>query len=54
MLRGAFIGFGNVAANGHLPGWQACYDVVLVGVTYACGARREATGTHRRALVQRG
>lgn len=42
MLRGAFIGFGNVAANGHLPGWQSCTDVRIVAATDAVAARREA------------
>ncbi len=41
MLRGAFIGFGNVAANGHLPGWQSCNDVRVVAATDAVAARRE-------------
>ena len=41
MLRGAFIGFGNVAANGHLPGWQSCTDVRIVAATDAVAARRE-------------
>jgi predicted dehydrogenase len=30
--RGAIIGFGNVAANGHLPGWVARSDVQIVAV----------------------
>jgi predicted dehydrogenase len=42
VLRGAFIGFGNVAANGHLPGWQSCTDVRIVAATDAVAARREA------------
>ena len=42
MLRGAFIGFGNVAAKGHLPGWQARNDVGVVAATDAFAARREA------------
>lgn len=41
MLRGAFIGFGNVAAQGHLPGWQSCNDVGIVAATDAFAARRE-------------
>ena len=42
MLRGAFIGFGNVAANGHLPGWKSCADVTIVAAADAVAARREA------------
>ena len=42
MLRGAFIGFGNVAAKGHLPGWSARDDVRIVAATDAAASRREA------------
>ena len=42
MLRGAFIGFGNVAAKGHLPGWVARDDVRIVAATDAAASRREA------------
>ena len=42
MLRGAFIGFGNVAAKGHLPGWQSRNDVRIVAATDALSARRAA------------
>ncbi len=35
MLRGAFLGFGNVAANGHAPGWQARPDVRIVAAVDA-------------------
>jgi predicted dehydrogenase len=42
VLRGAFIGFGNVAAKGHLPGWQSCDDVKIVAATDALAARRDA------------
>ena len=42
MLRGAFIGFGNVAANGHLPGWLAREDARIVAATDAVASRREA------------
>jgi predicted dehydrogenase len=42
VLRGAFIGFGNVAANGHLPGWRAREDVQIVAATDAVASRREA------------
>jgi predicted dehydrogenase len=41
MLRGAFIGFGNVAANGHLPGWHSRDDVEIVAATDPIAARRE-------------
>lgn len=40
-LRGAFIGFGNVAANGHLPGWLARSDVEIVAASDATPGRRE-------------
>ena len=42
MLRGAFIGFGNVASNGHMPGWRARDDVEIVAATDAAPSRREA------------
>jgi predicted dehydrogenase len=42
VLRGAFVGFGNVAARGHLPGWQSRDDVRIVAATDALPARREA------------
>lgn len=42
MLRGAFIGFGNVAANGHMPGWLSTPGVEIVGATDATPARRKA------------
>jgi predicted dehydrogenase len=41
-LRGAFVGFGNVAAKGHLTGWQARDDVDVVAATDAMKARRAA------------
>jgi len=31
--RGAIIGFGNVAANGHLPAWRACRDIHITAVS---------------------
>ena len=40
-LRGAFIGFGNVAVKGHLPGWQARNDVAIVAAADAAAARRD-------------
>jgi len=39
--RGAFIGFGNVAANGHLPGWLARADAEIVAASDATPSRRE-------------
>ena len=39
MLRGALIGFGNVAALGHLPGWQSRCDMKIVAATDPVGAR---------------
>lgn len=35
MLRGGLIGFGNVAAKGHLPGWQSVEGVQIVAATDA-------------------
>src|SRR5713101_4307661 len=40
MLRGAMIGFGNVAVHGHLPGWLARRDARIVAVTDAEPARQ--------------
>jgi predicted dehydrogenase len=42
VLKGAFIGFGNVAANGHLPGWRGRDDVSIVAATDAAAARKDA------------
>jgi predicted dehydrogenase len=42
VLRGAFIGFGNVAALGHLSGWRARRDVKIVAAVDPVPARREA------------
>jgi predicted dehydrogenase len=42
VLRGAFIGFGNVAANGHMPGWRSREDVRIVAATDAAHSRRDA------------
>jgi len=42
VLKGAFIGFGNVAAKGHLPGWRARNDARIVAATDAAASRREA------------
>lgn len=38
--RGAIIGFGNVAANGHLPGWKTRSDFEIVAVVDSDGERR--------------
>lgn len=38
-MRGAFIGFGNVAAKGHLPGWQSIKNVQIVAATDAVAAQ---------------
>jgi predicted dehydrogenase len=40
MLRGALIGFGNVAANGHVPGWLARSDIKIAAVSDTNEARR--------------
>jgi len=40
VLRGAFIGFGNVAAKGHLPGWQSRDGVAIVAAADAVASRR--------------
>ena len=42
MLKGAFIGFGNIAANGHLPGWRGRDDVRIVAATDAAASRKDA------------
>jgi predicted dehydrogenase len=42
VLKGAFIGFGNVAAHGHMPGWSARDDVRIVAATDAATSRRQA------------
>jgi predicted dehydrogenase len=42
VLNGAFIGFGNVAAKGHMPGWRGRDDARIVAATDAAASRREA------------
>jgi predicted dehydrogenase len=42
VLRGAFVGFGNVAAKGHLPGWQAQENISIVAAADAVATRRAA------------
>lgn len=39
-LRGAVIGLGNVAVHGHLPGWRARRDSVIVAATDASPVRQ--------------
>jgi predicted dehydrogenase len=39
--KGAIVGFGNVAANGHLPGWRERSDFRIVAVT-DCDPQRRA------------
>src|SRR6266403_1573124 len=41
MLRGAIIGLGNVAIEGHLPGWARRDDVEIVALSDTEGARRQ-------------
>ncbi len=41
MVRGAIIGLGNVALDGHLPGWAASGGVEIVAVTDLERARRD-------------
>ncbi len=47
MLKGAFIGFGNVARLGHLPGWRARGDVEIVA---AADVRPDGRGALAEAL----
>lgn len=42
MLRGAFIGFGNIALHGHMPGWLRRGDVSIVAAVDGAGERRAA------------
>ena len=41
MVRGAIVGLGNVALEGHLPGWAASTGVEIVAVTDLEHARRD-------------
>ena len=41
MLRGAIIGLGNVAIEGHLPGWTRRDDIEIVALSDTEGARRQ-------------
>src|SRR5262249_13924069 len=42
MLRGAIVGLGNVALEGHLPGWLRRQDVAIVAATDLEPGRRAA------------
>ncbi len=42
MLRGALIGVGHVARNGHLPGWRGCPDVTIAAAADARPDGRQA------------
>lgn len=44
-LKGAIIGFGHIAANGHVPAYKACKDVEICAVCDSC--------LDRKALNQR-
>src|SRR2546428_474632 len=46
MLRGAIIGFGNIAIQGHVPAWRRRHDVEIVAGTDARPAQRAALATH--------
>jgi predicted dehydrogenase len=39
MLRGAIVGLGNVAINGHLPGWEGCERAQIVAAADAMQTR---------------
>ena len=45
MLRGALLGAGNVAVNGHLPAWLECEDVEIVAAADAREDRLAALST---------
>ncbi|HTO87629.1 MAG TPA: Gfo/Idh/MocA family oxidoreductase [Thermoanaerobaculia bacterium] len=49
MLRGALIGVGHVARNGHLPGWREVPDLTFVA---AADARTEGAGAFRSAYPE--
>jgi predicted dehydrogenase len=42
VLKGALLGAGNVAVNGHLPGWLARQDAVIVAAADPSSAFRDA------------
>lgn len=39
MLNGAIIGLGNVAVNGHLPGWEGCERARIIAAVDAAESR---------------
>jgi predicted dehydrogenase len=45
VIRGALIGFGNVAVHGHLPGWLGRRDVAITAVSDIRPARRAERDT---------
>lgn len=52
MLRGAIIGLGNVAVNGHLPGWEGCEQAQIVAAADAIEPRLvEARGRLPKARL---
>ncbi len=40
VLKGAIIGFGHIAANGHVPAYKNCSDVEIYAVCDSCVERR--------------
>src|SRR5216117_1746733 len=46
MLRGAIIGFGNIAIQGHVPAWRRRRDVEIVGAADIRPVQRAALETH--------
>ena len=46
MLRGAIVGVGNIALQGHVPAWRRRRDVEIVAGTDARPAQRTALATH--------
>jgi predicted dehydrogenase len=46
MLRGAIIGFGNIAVQGHVPAWRRRRDVEIVAATDTRPVQRAALETH--------
>ena len=41
MLKGAIVGFGDVALNGHWPAWAASEDATIVAVVDRTSQRRD-------------
>src|SRR5437667_3040119 len=46
MLRGAIIGFGNIAIQGHVPAWRRRRDVEIVGAADIRPVQRAALETY--------